>query len=257
MGHTSSKSQVRVYLSTTSTTQVSPFDPTCLTVYNPSPFSKFRLGSAADGGYVIVDLPCKYDLLLSAGVGGDISFEIDFCNKYHVPCVAHDGTVEKLPATHPNIQFVKKNIGPSESNSTTNLQHLLQSPVHNNVFLKMDIEGHEFDWLNALPEALLQKCVQIAIEFHSPKTRFHQQLFEKLNKTHYLVHFHNNNCTLDTEVFDGVLVPAVFECTYVHKKFFQVPPGFNTEPLPTNLDHSNCSKRELYINYAPFVHSSK
>jgi hypothetical protein len=60
----------------------------------------------------------------------------------------------------------KKNIGPSESPTETNLHALISN--HEMVFLKMDIEGAEVDWLHSLNESHLNKLAQIVIEFHSP-----------------------------------------------------------------------------------------
>lgn len=238
----------------------SGFDTRCLTVYR-SPFPKRRLGRDNDGGYVIAELPGQYDqydpydLLLSAGISDDISFEEAFCALHtNVPCVAHDGTIQKLPKEHPNITFVKKNIGPSNTNKTTTMQDLLRT--HRNVFLKMDIEGAEFDWLNCLSLEELGKLSQIVMEFHWPKSEYHQQLFEKLNVTHYMIHFHGNNATREVAIHKGVVTPVVFECTYINKKYFNNVPEFNTDIFPTAIDQPNCPlSSELYINYPPFVHN--
>ena len=53
-----------------------------LTVY-ASPFPKMRLGKDNYGGYVVTDIPdINYSLLLSGGIGDDISFEEGFIAKY-------------------------------------------------------------------------------------------------------------------------------------------------------------------------------
>ena len=232
----------------------SAFNTRCLTMYC-SPFPKRRVGRANDGGYVIAELPCQYDLLLSAGISDDISFEEAFCDLYtNVPCVAHDGTIKKLPKEHPKITFVQKNIGPSNTDKTTTMQDLLST--HQNVFLKMDIEGAEFDWINCLTLDDLNKLSQIVIEFHWPQNQYHQHLLEKLNVTHYMIHFHENNTTHEVAIHKGVVVPVVFECTYVNKKYFDGLPELNTEILPTALDQPNFYwMSELYIDYPPFVHN--
>ena len=111
-----------------------------MTLYE-CPFPKIRIGNNGDGGYVVANhiSSTPYDLLLGAGVGPDISFEIDFCKKFpNVPCVLFDGTVEKLLKGQPknkNIQFIKKNIGPQDTNTETNLHSYIDS--HNNIFLKI------------------------------------------------------------------------------------------------------------------------
>ena len=46
----------------------------------------------------------------------------------------------------------------------------------------------------------------------------------------------------------------VFECTYLHKKFFCSPPELNSDDIPSNLDMKNEeTKEDIYINYPPFV----
>jgi len=163
-----------------------------LTVYN-SPFKKIRLGKENDGGYLIADIPdIKYDLLLSGGVNDDSSFEEMFLDKYkNIECYAFDGTIIKSPSTHPKFNFIKKNIGPNENATTTNLHEFLNS--YKNIFLKMDIEGHEIEWLESVSEKQLNNISQIAIEFHNPYSSKEDNIFNKLNKTHYLIHAHGNN----------------------------------------------------------------
>lgn len=230
------------------------FDANCLTLYR-APFYKYRLGRDGDGGYVVCDLPCTYDLLLSGGVNDDISFEVAFCSlNPQVPCVAFDGTVDGLPEKHPNITFFKKNIGALNSEALTNWHEYLNK--FQNIFIKMDIEGHEFPWLNSVSLDQLRNVAQIVMEFHHPNSPFHQQQFDKLNQTHYLVHFHGNNCSQELTIHKGVAVPNVFEVTYVNKKFFRAMPSLNTVKLPMELDQINNSHHpDFSIDYAPFVHS--
>jgi hypothetical protein len=225
-----------------------------------SPFKKIRLGKNEDGGYVAVDHPSdSYDLFLSAGVGGDITFEIDFCKKHpNVKCFLFDGTVENLPngqRNFPNIHFVKKNIGPVETSNETNLHSYFSN--HSNIFLKMDIEGGEYPWLDSLSEDQLGKFSQIVIEFHDPNCEQHERVLNVLNRTHYLVHFHGNN-SVDSKIHKYVSIPIVFECTYLNKKYFSGVPGLNREPLPSKLDFPNhTDTAEIHLNYKPFVHNPK
>jgi hypothetical protein len=82
-------------------------------------------------------------------------------------------------------------------------------------------------------------------------------MFNKLNKNHILVHFHPNNCC-GTRDHKGVIIPNVFECTYIHKKFFTCEPKLNSESIPSKLDMQNVLYRdEIYIDHSPFVHNSK
>jgi hypothetical protein len=226
-------------------------EPSVLTVYE-SPFPKKRLGRDNDGGYIIIEIPdIKYSVLLSGGISNDISFEEDFVMKYNVKCLAFDGTIQSLPKENRNIEFIKKNIGFKTTEKTTNLHDIINN--YEGIFVKMDIEGHEIDWLKSLTDEQLNKFEQIVIEFHSPFTQKEIIIFDMINKNHILVHFHGNNCC-GTHIHKGVIIPIVFECTYLHKKYFNSQVQLNREIIPSQLDMKNVRQfSEIFIDYPPFV----
>lgn len=240
-----------------------------LTVYK-CPFPRKRIGKVNDGGYIIADIPnITYSLLLAGGILDDISFEQDFINFYpNVKCIAYDGSIDNLPSVDERILFEKKYIGGENIRSTshrgeqeiwTNLHNVINS--NNAIFVKMDIEGGEIPWIKSLSEEQMNKFEQIVMEFHFPFTDKEKDIFKKINKTHYLIHFHPNNAGLnpDTNTFsknyNGVIIPNVFECTYVHKRFWSGRiPNKNKEIFPINIDMKNDAGREdININYYPFV----
>jgi len=249
------------------------WDVKVLTVYK-SPFQKIRLGKNNDGGYIIANVPnVNYTLLLSGGILNDNSFENDFLNKYQqTKCYAFDKNVKELPNKNDNITFLTKNIGGENNN---NLHHLINK--YDNIFVKMDIEGGEITWINSLNITHLNKMNQLVIEFHFPFTRKELLVFKKINKSHALIHFHGNNCidvnttlqhdysknnkknNTNIEINNNtnnkyIQVPNIFECTYLHKKFFTSKPELNVEKIPSNIDMKNCVNRnEISIDYPPFV----
>ena len=233
-------------------------NPYSLTVYE-SPFPKIRMGNDGDGGYIIADIPLfQYDYLLGCGVSDDISFEVDFLSRYpEVKSCLFDGTVDSLPEKHPNITFVKKNIGPKETENETNLSKYFE--LYNNMFLKMDIEGGEYPWFEILTENQIDKFEQIVLEFHEPNSKQHQSVFDKINKTHYLIHIHGNNNLNEPDYHQGIKAPKVFECTYLNKKYFRAKPKLNKDKLPiTNLDKSNSPGTiDIDLSYPPFTNSSE
>jgi Methyltransferase FkbM domain len=232
-------------------------DPQSLTVYK-SPFKKVRLGKHYDGGYVICDIPdIQYSIALGCGISGDISFEEELCEKYkNLKCLGYDGTISGIKISNPNISFIKKNISSSNSDTTTNLCDIIDE--NDNIFLKMDIEGAEIDWLGSLTDEQLNKFSQIAIEFHYPFSNRENSVFQKLNKNHKLVHLHGNNFA-GARMHNNVLIPNVFECTYINKKYNTNDGAdewsLNDEPLPCSIDMPNYSiKGDIPLNHAPFVH---
>lgn len=229
-----------------------------------SPYPKFRVGKSNDGGYVIASLPGTYDLCLSGGVSDDISFEEQLVTIYPMECYAFDGTVSGIQTK--NVRFVQKNLAAETTPTTTNLQEYMEGKT--NVFLKLDIEGHEFRVLPSILRGDIHKVKQLVLEIHTPadiqlapnyykglsditnETMF--RMMKQLNETHTIVHFHANNAP-PMQRIDGIDVPHVFELTLIRNDF--APQRLrNTEPFPTRLDMKNMpGKPEYYFAGFPYT----
>jgi hypothetical protein len=107
-----------------------------------------------------------------------------------------------------------------------------------NIFVKMDIEGAEIEWVKSLNESHLHKIDQIVMEFHSPYSDKEVEVFDKLNRTHFLLHFHGNNFGT-VLLHKNIEMPQVFECTYVHKRHFESTPKLNKCCFPSEFDMPN------------------
>ena len=230
-------------------------NPSVLTVYKP-PFAKLRVGQDYDGGYIICVIPnINYKMFISGGIEEDISFEEDFIKKHpNVKCFAFDGSINNLPNENDKITFIKKNIGFENNEHSTNLHDIIDET--DCVFVKMDIEGGEIPWIKSLSDEQMNKFEQIVMEFHFPFSDNEIDVFDKINKNHYLVHFHGNNCC-GVRSHNGVNIPNVFECTYLHKKYFKDIPELNTDLIPGELDMENTRNPEIYIDYPPFVNCAR
>lgn len=226
-------------------------NPELLTVYK-SPFQKQRLGRDKDGGYITIRLPVKYDILVSAGLSEDPSFEEHWLRLNEAHCIAFDGTISRSPSTCQRLEWVNKNISRYKTHKTENLEDLLRE--HRSIFLKMDIEGHETDWFDNLDQSLMDNIAQIVVEFHhQPYDDVHARVYEKINSTHALLHIHGNNFS-GTVRHEGVLMPVSFECTYANRKFVPSPEP-NTDPLPGPHDKpNNPAGADISLNHPPFVH---
>lgn len=220
-----------------------------------------------DGGYVIADIPdMKYDALIAGGVCDDVSFEDDFI-RYQgsdsdtLLVYAFDGTVGELPhnCQHKNqFRFTRKNIGYEESDSCTNLHSLFSAYMHlpdPKLFVKMDIEGGEVAWIKSLEPGHMNAIAQFVMEFHRPFGREEIEMFKKINQTHIMVHFHPNNAGGHC-IHQGVFMPNVFECTYLHKRFFNGEAELNMDYIPNEVvDARNIPwNAEIYMGHPPFVH---
>jgi hypothetical protein len=225
---------------------------------------KKRLGKNTDGGYVIAELEGTYDCYISAGVSDEESFSKDFLSKYDYldenDAFAFDGTIKSFPFEYTkNISFINKNIDYFNDENHTNLHQRIKQ--YKEIFLKMDIEGGEFPWLQSLSIDQLKQFKQIVIEFHGVTDDGWEvdyltkvKCLKKLLKTHYIIHVHGNNCG----GWFGGYFPRVIEITYVNKNQFQQEPPLNTtQEFPiAGLDFPNCSTLyDFHLNYYPFKSS--
>lgn len=231
-----------------------------LTVYEYS--DKIRLGGNTDGGYVIANID-GYDSYISAGIGTYDPFSIEFIEKYkldYTNSFGFDGTITKLPEVFPtNMSYIKKNISKYVDAYNDNLSAILLK--YNNIFLKMDIEGAEFEYILSLTTEQLKKFKQIVVEVHGINDDSYNSKYEdkspflkKLNDTHYLIHAHCNN-SAGVTFNEEYNIPNVLELTYILKDIVINQPKLNTTPLPIlDLDYScNPYMGDYSLNFPPFT----
>ena len=225
--------------------------PHFFTVYHY--YEKERLGKDNDGGYVIAKLKGDYDLYIGCGISDDTSFDESFCSKFtHVNGFAFDGTIQNVPKLPENIKYVAKNIGSENTEKTTDLVSYMDGK--NDIFMKMDIEGGEWEWLNSVDDHTLSKVKQLIIEIHwlfddkSSSVSDKKKALERLSKFFYLVHVHGNN---HNHVHDGI--PYVMECTYVRRSEIKTT-IVNKTPFPIKIDQPcNPHIEDIQITTKPFV----
>lgn len=214
-----------------------------LTPYN-IPFKKLRCGKQGDGGYVVFDKDLdNINTLYSYGINDDVSFDMDFIKRSNANVFMFDHTINKLPVINNRFIFIK------EAGTTENINKHIRSfsPNNNNLFLKMDIEGCEWDIFNELDTTVLSKFQQIVIEFHNLEflqnhcfghlTNTYEKMssiFSKLNTIFYLGHIHGNNC-------GGIKdIPNTIECTYIRKDMLNNIPEYEKQSYPiTGIDYPN------------------
>jgi hypothetical protein len=173
------------------------------------------------------------------------------------PAVGFDGTIAELPSAAPGLTYVQKNVGDVNSDTLTDLTEYFEGK--SNVFLKLDIEGCEFQVMpHLIRTGLMSKVKQLVLEIHTPcdiqrfpdyyaaflQTVTDTDMFDMLSElktTHTIVHFHGNNVwhtEYPDHIVEGVVLPFVFELTMVRNEFVptRVP---STVPLPTSQDRKN------------------
>lgn len=210
-------------------------------------YKKIRLGSAGDGGYVLVDNLVDNSCCISVGIGGDVSFDADLAD-YGYDIFQYDHTVDYSPTSHPRFHFSKIGLAPLSATSE-NLHDLLRIISDNQItnykrpLLKIDIEDAEWAVLDEIDPATLKIFDQICIEFHNlyrlndlEASRNIEKIFRLLYQTHAPVHVHGNNYGR-FHIINGVPVPDVIELTYVSRDSYVLVPC--NELFPGEFDNPN------------------
>ncbi len=197
-----------------------------------------RLGNPhADGGYLFGFRGNQVDVLLSYGVRDDVSFDLSFLRLFP-ECSVHlfDHTIDQLPIELPQFHFHRQGVGPrSEGEFGSISSHLLQFvPAQKSCYIKMDIEGAEYETLLSCSKRELSSVVGLVVEFHDirPSNHLLIPLLRKLRDEFHLLHVHANNS--GGLFIDGdVRFPAVIECTFLRKSSSDT---FVQAELPNRLD---------------------
>lgn len=233
-----------------------------------------RMGRDYDGGYLVSQSDVENsDLLIGLGICDDWSFEEDFLRRKKVGVYAYDASISqkyflkraikfvavlrickffhwiktlftyKQFFSQDNVHHIKKFVGLNcthESHCT--FLEAFNKTNHQNIFLKIDIEGSEYRFLNDLI-ANKNRISGLVIEFHD--CDIHLKEIEKFIKNFglNLVHIHANNhapIRLDDEL------PLALELTF--SKYGKIS---DKTYLPNKLDMPNNGKKaeiELIIN---------
>jgi hypothetical protein len=196
-----------------------------------------RIGAATDGGYLIPNILDQIQFCFSPGVGNVSSFE-DNLLKFNIPSFLADGTVS-YTGKH---NFLKKNLNSFDDEKNITLQSWVNSKIkdklNNNLLLQMDIEGSEIEVLYQTDTAFLDRFKSIIIEFHNFHDiitplglKIYSDIFEKILKTHYIVHIHPNNHSRVLNINKN-LITNLIEVTFINKKIAKC-----TKPICYTIPH--------------------
>ena len=202
-----------------------------------------RLGQDYDGGYIVnrQDID-KSDILISMGVKDDWSFEMDFSKikDCEMVCLDKESQVSSDDVFYNgHRQMIYKNIGLEASPDTIPFDHIINIPS-NKIFLKMDVEGEEYKFLDLLIQNS-HKFSSICMEFHclNEENNFDALLnfIGKIDQK--LVHIHPNNCGMG---FDKKW-PHVIELSFTSSDNINYDPSLT---LPHSLDMLCCPEGRDY-----------
>ena len=237
-----------------------------------------RIGPKLDGGYIldkrIVHITKK---IITCGLNDDWEFEKHF-SKINSSCevLAYDHTVNKKfwierfkkdilhfflfkkirlrkiisifkyydyinffknKNKHYELKISDKNI----KNKEITINEILKD--HDNLILKIDIEGDEYNILNQILKNS-KKINALLIEFHDIQKNMHliKKFIEQSNKLK-LVHIHANNY----QCIDKDLDPSVIELTFTNIEKIRFEQIITKKKYPIeNLDYKNSHRKDDY-----------
>lgn len=229
-----------------------------------------RIGRDYDGGYLVSQSDIeKSELLIGLGISDDWSFEEDFFSWKKVSIYAYDASVSgkhffklliksifridnlkifahwlrvlvryKIFFSKTNVFHIQKFVGlNSESTLHCTLLDVLNETNCKNIFLKVDVEGSEYRFLDEII-ANEDRITGMVIEFHD--CDIHLKEIEKFirNCELNLVHIHANNYA-PIRYDDGL--PLILELTFSKNAVLS-----DTCILPHKFDMPNDSNSPDY-----------
>jgi hypothetical protein len=208
---------------------------------------KCRVGDGADGGYVMLDDLRDIGVCYSLGIGQDVSWDIAMANG-GAEIYQYDHTIERPPIEHGRFRYFRTGIthDPALAPEFKRIDALIDENGHgerDDMVLKIDIEGHEWDSLDALDAKVFGKFRQIVAEFHgmrllnidSFRARA-DRVFSKLRRAHEVIHVHGNNFA-GMAIVEGIPIADCVELSLANCRYYGFAPS--SEIFPGPLDCAN------------------
>ena len=212
-----------------------------------------RIGGESDGGYLVPNDLGGIEACFSPGVGGKSKFELD-CADVGMKIFMADASVEAPAILDPRFNFEKKFIGRYSKKNFITLENWVNSAEIGekaDLLLQMDIEGFEYEVLNATSLQILKRFRIIIVEFHlldnlGMPWYYHRtkKAFEKLLVNHTCVHIHPNNSCGISKIL-GVEVPGIAEFTFLRNDRIQEKRQVKSFPHPLDRDSVNAESVNL------------
>ena len=146
-----------------------------------------RVGFNHDGGYLIPNDLDGIKTCFSAGVGSDSDFDVG-CSNYGMQLFLADKSVPQpnfnLPAN--KYSFLKKHIGVTNNSDFITLDewvHASNVTQDEDLLLKMDIEGAEYEVLDHCSEHLMKRVRIFVAEFHDLYQFWKEDYFDLAEKS--------------------------------------------------------------------------
>lgn len=209
-----------------------------------------RIGGLSDGGYLVPDDLEGVSCCFSPGVADTADFEQELFNQ-GIPSFLADYSVDAAPDSISQCDFIKKFVGPVNSETTITLEDWVREKCPDrsagDLVLQMDIEGAEYETLLSTSSETLSRFRIIVLELHKLhhlKSKlyfpFVDATIRKLLDQFEVAHIHPNNVTGLSSI-GGVEIPRVMEVTFLRRD--RVITKSPIQHLPHTLDIQNVRDR--------------
>ena len=183
-----------------------------------------RIGrSETDGGYLVHPDFAGVSHAISLGIADDVSADLDLVAK---GCFVHcyDPTIAALPVRNACLTFFQQGVSAEPASDMVTLSTTVERVKDaGDLFLKCDIEGHEWGVFASTPVATLQRFRQITMEMHGfdqltddawwART---ESALRALAETHRPIHVHASNY-FPPSTRGGIAVPRILEVSYLRR----------------------------------------
>lgn len=199
-----------------------------------------RVGSTHDGGYLMCrNLPDAIDAAYSYGVGKNDDWGCDVSRKYGVPVHQYDCFNPARPTCEGGaFVFHNECVGERrEQDAESRVFDTLQNHIARNgdagrrLFVKIDIEGAEWDALLATPDHVLASIPQLAMELHGYDDAKILDVLRRLKQHFHLVNFNYNNWSCRPEAWP--MKAWAYQVLFVNKRLGEVDSSVPV-PAPTS-----------------------
>ena len=214
-----------------------------------------RVGTFGDGGYLIPKRLHNVAVCYSAGVSDNSDFEFEFTNRYNCQVHMLDASVDGPALNNRKFEFRKLWLGKSTLDNVVGVNDWLATSrkvQKNQIFLKIDIEGCEYEVIKAISDESWEKIGCIVCEFHafelilSNCADYRSDIFTKLLEMYDVVHLHPNNSKSPFTAY-SYTIPSDVELTFVKK--YTISSVSNKAQLPSSLDVPSTDKKDIFLNW--------
>ena len=189
--------------------------------------SPIRSGNDNNGGYVMLDHQIDNSIAYNFGRLGNVTWDLALLDR-GCTVFQYDHTINRPPVHHPDFHFSSIEVSwACDSDKTPNtveaLLHMNGHNGRNDLLMRMNLEGNEWDVLQSLDVTTLAQFSQIIVEFHKmfdvvsiDRMQKILAVFNKLHEFHQVIHLHGSNNNRIGAI-EGIALPDLLEITFVRR----------------------------------------